>query len=88
MFFVVYSFGMLHDGENNDCPADSDLIMDAVLSGGSGLYMWSSCSADFLSTFLRYFLCITCVVYPLQKNIIMSVHSNCMIYSLRDIYVI
>ena len=68
MFFVVYSFGMLHDGENNDCPADSDLIMDAVLSGGSGLYMWSSCSADFLSTFLRYFLCINLCGISITKK--------------------
>jgi len=65
-FYVVYSFSMLHDGENNDCPDDSGFIMNAVLSGGSGLYMWSSCSADFLSAYLRYFCVLT--LFTLQKQ--------------------
>ena len=49
----IYRFSMLHDGDDNDCPSDSDLIMDAFLGGGSGLFRWSNCSADYLYTFLK-----------------------------------
>jgi len=45
---------MLHDGQNNACPADSNKLMGSILTGSSSLYLWSSCSADYLSTFLRY----------------------------------
>ena len=44
---------MLHDGDDNDCPSDSDLIMGAFLGGGSGLFRWSKCSAGYLYTFLK-----------------------------------
>ena len=44
---------MQHDGEGNDCSSDSNLIMDAVLGGESGLFQWSECSADYLNIFLK-----------------------------------
>ena len=44
---------MLHDGSGNDCPTDSDHIMGAYLGGGSGLFQWSNCSADYLNSFLK-----------------------------------
>ena len=49
----TYSFSMLHDGDGNDCPTDSDRIMNAYLGGGSGLFQWSNCSADYLNSFLK-----------------------------------
>ena len=49
----TYRFSMQHDGVLNDCPSDSDLIMDAFLGGGSGLFRWSRCSAEFLKAFLK-----------------------------------
>ena len=44
---------MRHDGDGNDCSTDTDHIMDAFLRGGSGLFQWSNCSADYLDTFLK-----------------------------------
>ena len=44
---------MRHDGDGNDCPTDSDRIMDAVLGGESRLFQWSRCSAAYLNIFLK-----------------------------------
>ena len=46
-------FSMRHDGDGNDCPTDSDRIMDAVLGGESRLFQWSRCSAAYLNIFLK-----------------------------------
>ena len=51
-YIYTYRFGMLHDGQNNVCPADSNKIMSGALTSSSNLYLWSSCSADYLAAFL------------------------------------
>ena len=46
-------FGLRHDGAGNDCPTNSDRIMDADLVGKNKLFQWSRCSAAYLNIFLK-----------------------------------
>ena len=49
----LHRLSMRHDGDGNDCSSDSNRIMDAILGGGSGLFRWSECSADYLNIFIK-----------------------------------
>ncbi|XP_022082349.1 A disintegrin and metalloproteinase with thrombospondin motifs 16-like isoform X2 [Acanthaster planci] len=47
-----HSFGMVHDGDGNDCKKSSGYIMSPTLSGNNGRFHWSPCSQDYITTFL------------------------------------
>ena len=51
-----FSLGMQHDGTNNIC-SNSQRIMAPSVGGEAESFLWSSCSAEYLQTFLRY--CLT-----------------------------
>ena len=44
---------MQHDGANNVC-GNSKRIMAPSTGGQAESFLWSSCSAEYLQTFLRY----------------------------------
>ncbi|XP_071959244.1 A disintegrin and metalloproteinase with thrombospondin motifs 18-like isoform X2 [Antedon mediterranea] len=46
-----HSFGMVHDGDDNDCSKSSGHIMSPTLSGNNGRFMWSQCSQKYLDDF-------------------------------------
>ena len=48
----IFSLGMQHDGTNNVC-VNSRRIMAPSIGGQAESFFWSSCSADYLQTFLR-----------------------------------
>ncbi|XP_043921013.1 A disintegrin and metalloproteinase with thrombospondin motifs 16 [Protopterus annectens] len=47
-----HNFGMVHDGEGNICKKSEGNIMSPTLSGQDGVFSWSSCSRQYLNTFL------------------------------------
>jgi len=49
----TFSLGMLHNGTNNVC-GGSQRIMAPVAAGKAENFLWSSCSAEYLQTFLAY----------------------------------
>jgi len=49
----TFSLGMLHDGTNNVC-GGSQRMMDPISNGQAENFLWSSCSAEYLQTFLTY----------------------------------
>jgi len=49
----TFSLGMLHDGTNNVC-GGSQRIMAPAYGGQAENFLWSSCSAEYLQTFLMY----------------------------------
>jgi len=49
----TFSLGMLHDGTNNVC-GGSQRMMAPVANGQAENFLWSSCSAEYLQTFLKY----------------------------------
>ena len=49
----AFSLGMQHDGANNAC-SNSKRIMAPSAGGQAENFLWSSCSAEYLQTFLRY----------------------------------
>jgi len=49
----TFSLGMLHDGTNNVCSV-SQRIMAPTAVGQAENFLWSSCSAEYLQTFLTY----------------------------------
>ena len=51
-FFFPFSFGLGHDGSENQCEGGT-YIMAAVLPNGVNAMRWSTCSADEMQTFLR-----------------------------------
>ena len=51
--FNCCSFGMVHDGDGNECKKSGGKIMSATLSGNNGRFLWSACSRDYLEDFLR-----------------------------------
>jgi len=52
MYSCFNSLGMQHDGFTNDC-FGSRRIMAASASGQEELFLWSTCSADYLTAFLK-----------------------------------
>ncbi|XP_033114520.1 A disintegrin and metalloproteinase with thrombospondin motifs 16-like [Anneissia japonica] len=48
-----HSFGMVHDGDGNDCTKSSGHIMSPTLSGSNGRFMWSQCSQTYLDEFFN-----------------------------------
>ena len=51
-YIFPYSLGMQHDGTNNAC-GGSQRIMAPSIGGQAESFLWSSCSAGYLQTFLR-----------------------------------
>ncbi|XP_038067052.1 A disintegrin and metalloproteinase with thrombospondin motifs 18-like [Patiria miniata] len=47
-----HSFGMVHDGDGNECKKSSGYIMSPTLSGNNGRFHWSPCSQEYITTFL------------------------------------
>ncbi|XP_068090670.1 A disintegrin and metalloproteinase with thrombospondin motifs 16 isoform X2 [Hyperolius riggenbachi] len=47
-----HNFGMIHDGEGNICKKTEGNIMSPILAGHNGVFSWSSCSRQYLHTFL------------------------------------
>ncbi|XP_070536311.1 A disintegrin and metalloproteinase with thrombospondin motifs 18-like isoform X2 [Ptychodera flava] len=48
-----HNFGMIHDGEGNDCSKSQGHIMSPTLTGDrNGIFSWSVCSRDYLKDFL------------------------------------
>ncbi|XP_033625467.1 A disintegrin and metalloproteinase with thrombospondin motifs 16-like [Asterias rubens] len=47
-----HSFGMVHDGDGNECKKSSGHVMSPTLSGNNGRFVWSSCSQEYISDFL------------------------------------
>ncbi|XP_071479936.1 A disintegrin and metalloproteinase with thrombospondin motifs 6-like [Diadema antillarum] len=49
---IGHTLGMEHDGARNPCPT-SGHVMASLAPSGPGAYTWSSCSVEYLHTFLR-----------------------------------
>ncbi|XP_072009019.1 A disintegrin and metalloproteinase with thrombospondin motifs 16 isoform X2 [Engystomops pustulosus] len=47
-----HNFGMVHDGEGNECKKSEGNIMSPTLAGHNGVFSWSPCSRQYLYTFL------------------------------------
>ncbi|XP_077993473.1 A disintegrin and metalloproteinase with thrombospondin motifs 18-like [Glandiceps talaboti] len=48
-----HNFGMVHDGEGNDCSKSRGHIMSPTLTGdNNGIFSWSACSRQYLKDFL------------------------------------
>ena len=48
----TFSLGIHHDGVSNAC-SNSQRMMAHLASGQAENFLWSSCSAEYLETFLR-----------------------------------
>nr|XP_006811817.1 PREDICTED: A disintegrin and metalloproteinase with thrombospondin motifs 18-like [Saccoglossus kowalevskii] len=48
-----HNFGMIHDGEGNDCSKSRGHIMSPTMTGNNnGIFSWSQCSREYLENFL------------------------------------
>ncbi|KAL4235465.1 A disintegrin and metalloproteinase with thrombospondin motifs 18 [Mactra antiquata] len=48
-----HNFGMMHDGDGNNCKDTTGFIMSPTLSAQSGTFHWSTCSRHYMRTFLN-----------------------------------
>ena len=60
--YFIFSLGMQHDGTNNVC-VNSRRIMASSGNGQAENFLWSSCSASYLQSFLRYHLSVYKTLY-------------------------
>ncbi|XP_052815823.1 A disintegrin and metalloproteinase with thrombospondin motifs 16-like [Mya arenaria] len=48
-----HNFGMMHDGDGNDCKDTSGYIMSPTLAAQGGTFHWSPCSRQYMRKFLN-----------------------------------
>ncbi|KAH3784823.1 hypothetical protein DPMN_162894 [Dreissena polymorpha] len=48
-----HNFGMMHDGDGNDCKDTAGFIMSPTLAAQSGTFHWSPCSRQYMRKFLN-----------------------------------